>query len=305
MSQMQQMEYNLQTHIFKSGIQIFNSPEGYQMGWGTTVGAGFEGWAPGAIFNDGNASAGQQRWVNEGSKTAASWKRQEAGSLAMLADETITWPNDAVFTAKLFGGGTSANPLTTSTADVKFIEFRCESTASSGDNRLLYMRYALGGAGGGETLRALTKVEANLGTAHGAHLSLGFVATAGGSECSGLGVACRGTLHIPNVASWAPTGTYAAGMFEIYSDGSSSDPAGMTELAVLRLENAGDGTGKADVDTDAYLFSIQGFATAADSTKVIRTDSLAELNTANTIGLRIKVGSTVYYIPAVTAADWN
>lgn len=204
----------------------------------------------------------------------------------------------------LIGGGTSADPVTTSTADGKFLEFRCESTATSGDNRLLYMRYALGGAGGGETLRALTKVEANLGTAHGAHLSLGFLATAGGSECSGLGVACRGTLHIPDIASWAPTGTYAAGMFEVYSDGSASDPAGMTELSFLRLVNAGNSSGRADVDTDAFLFSIQGFTAAGDTTKLLSSKSLAELP-ANSVAVRCKIGATTYYIPLVLATELN
>lgn len=206
--------------------------------------------------------------------------------------------------AILLGRGTSADPVTSSVADKKMIEFRCETTASSGDNRLMYLRYAMGNAGGGECLRAFTVVEANLGTAHGAHLSLVFSASAGGSECSGLGVACRATLHIPNVASWLPTGTYAAINAEIFSDGANSDPAGMTELSFLRMSNDGDATGKANVDTDAFLFSIQGFTAAADTTKLLSSKSLAELP-ANSIALRIKVGATTYYIPAVLATELN
>ena len=203
----------------------------------------------------------------------------------------------------LMGGGTTADPVTTSTADAKFAEFRCESTATSGDNRLLYMRYALEAAGGGETLRALTHVGANLGTAHGAHLSLDFEATAGGSECSGLGVACRGTLHIPDIASWSPTGTYAAGMFEIFSDGTASDPAGMTELSVLRLVNGGDGTGLADVDTDAFLLSIQGFTVGDEAADLvyINTITAATINANCTEALKIKVGANTRYIPIATA----
>ncbi len=228
---------------------------------------------------------------------------RHAPRLELQADDPITWQNGAVFTGKLFGGGTSASPLTTSTADVKFAEFRCESTATSGDNRLLYMRYALEGGGGGETLRALTRVGSNLGTAHGAHLSLSFEATAGGSECSGLGVACRGTLHIPDVASWSPTGTYAAGMFEIFSDGAASDPAGMTELAVLNLSNSGNATGMADVDTDAVLISIQGFTVgneAADKVYV-NTITAGTINANVTEALKIKIGSNIRFIPIATA----
>jgi len=203
----------------------------------------------------------------------------------------------------LFGRGTSADPVTTSTASAKFIEFRCETTAATGDNRLLYMRYAIGGAAGGETLRALTMVNANTSTAHGAHLSLGFVATAGGSECSGLGVAVRGTLHIPNVASWAPAGTYAAGMFEIYSDGSSSNPSGMTELSVLQLSNSGDATGAADIDDQAFLISVQGFTAANEAADDvwINTITAATINAACTEALKIKVGANTRYIPIATA----
>lgn len=205
----------------------------------------------------------------------------------------------------LMGLGTSTYPATSSTADDKFIEFRCKSSATSGDNRLAYLRYELSGAaGGGETFRALTYVSANIGTAHGAHISLSFSAVAGGSECSGLGAAVRGTLHMPNIASWAPTGSLYSGMFEIYSDGTASDPAGLTDLAFLCISNSGDATGKADVDTDASLFSIQGFTAAADTTKVLTSVSLAELP-AGTVGLRVKVGSTLYYMPLVAATAWN
>lgn len=208
--------------------------------------------------------------------------------------------------AILMGRGTSSNPITISTASKNFLQFYVKNTANTGDNRGLYLRQYLtgSGAGGGEAARIFSTVEGNLGTVRGAHISLSFSAVAGGSECSGLGSALTGTLHIPDIASWAPTGTYAAGDFEIYSDGAASDPAGMTELSVLRLSNSGDGTGKADVDTDAYLLSIQGFTAATGVTKVLSSTSLAELP-AGTVGLRIKVGATMYYIPAVVATEWN
>jgi len=205
----------------------------------------------------------------------------------------------------LAGVGTSADPATSSTANDKFLEFRCKSSATSGDNRLIYMRYELGGAaGGGECLRALTSVTANTGTAHGAHISLAFSAVAGGSECSGQGIACRNTLHIPDIASWAPTGTYSALQAEIYSDGAASDPAGMTELSFIRIISDGNATGKADVDTDAFLFSIQGLTAAADTTKVLSSVSLAELP-GSSIGLRCKVGATTYRLPLVAETEWN
>lgn len=202
--------------------------------------------------------------------------------------------------------GTSSAPVVNDTADTKMIALYFDNGAATGDNRGMYLKLALtgDGTGGGESARLFTSVDANIGTAHGAHISLAFAATAGGSECSGLGAAIRGTTHIPNIASWAPTGTLCAGQFEIYSDGTASDPAGLTELSFLRIENAGNATGKADVDTDAFLFSIQGFTAAANTTKVVSSTSLNELP-AGTIGLKIKVGTATYFIPAVASAEWN
>ena len=96
--------------------------------------------------------------------------------------------------ALLGGIGTSADPATTSTAGKVFFEYRCQSTATSGDNRFLYMRYELNGTGGGECLRAFTKVTAVVATARGAHISLD-VSTAG--EITGLGVGVDAQLLLP------------------------------------------------------------------------------------------------------------
>ncbi len=196
----------------------------------------------------------------------------------------------------LLGIGTAVSPATTATANGKFIEMRCETTASSGDNRLAYLRYAIEGAGGGECLRASTVVNENTGTAHGAHFGIEFKAEAGGSECSGLGVGLRGTLMIPNITSWAPAGTYAGLMGEIYSEGEHSDPAGMTELSALRLINDGNATGMADVDTDAFLMSIQGFT--AGTGKVVE---IGESMGTVTGTLKIKVEGDTRYLPFYSA----
>lgn len=191
------------------------------------------------------------------------------------------------------------------TAGREGVRLNFSSSAVSGTARGLDVRMTqTGAAGESDCFRAFETVSCNTTTCRGAHISLNFLATAGASECSGLGTPLQTTLHIPNVASWAPTGTLAAGVFEIYSDGDASDPAGLTELSVLRLCNSGDATGKADVDTDASILSIQGFTAAAGVTKAVSSTSLAELP-ASTIGLRINVGGTIYYIPAVISTEWN
>lgn len=79
----------LKTADFTSTAEMFTGPEGIVFGFGTTVGGGIEGWAPGAIYIDTDAAAGQQFWVNEGTKTTASFKRVEAGDTSLLDDEKI------------------------------------------------------------------------------------------------------------------------------------------------------------------------------------------------------------------------
>lgn len=205
----------------------------------------------------------------------------------------------------LMGVGTTAGPAVSATADAKFIEVRASTTAAeASDARLAYLRMAFDGehaSAGGETIRALSMVNENIGTAHGAHISLGFKAEAGGSETAGIGAAVRATLHIPDIASWAPTGTYAAGYFEVYSDGTASDPAGMTCLSVLTLANSGDATGKADVDTDAVLFDLPGWS-AGSGSLFDSTVNTAGAQIDHTLKIRLPTGA-IGYIPVMDNAD--
>jgi len=197
----------------------------------------------------------------------------------------------------LMGVGTSAAPAATSTADAKFVEIRAKNTATSGDNRLAYFRFDIGGAGGGgECLRAFTDLTAAAGTAHGAHLSLQADLT---GYVTGLGVGVRGQLLVGNAAIPAG-GTYYGMQAEIYAEGSSSDISAVTKHAVLAIQANGDATGKATV---VNAMAIDGTA-AADATKMISSVSLAELP-GSTVGIAVLVNGTRYYIPAVLASEWN
>jgi hypothetical protein len=191
-------------------------------------------------------------------------------------------------TALLGGVGTSSDRETTSTAGANFFDYRLENSATSGDNRGEYLRlYLTGAGGGGEAMRVFTTVEdVAAGTAHGAHISLNF-GTSG--TVTGLGVAGRNTLHIPNDGTQA--GTLSALQAEIYSDGSLSDTQGATEVSFIRVVNDGHANGKADVDDDAFFFSAQGFASAAGN--VFKTGAPETLSAS----LRVKVGATTYYLP--------
>lgn len=195
---------------------------------------------------------------------------------------------DTTTAGPLIYGGSSSSKLSTATANTKMLQFYLENSATSGDNRGMYLRLYLSGAGGGgEALRVFTTCnDVAAGTAHGAHLSLNFAST---GSVTGLGVAARCTLHVPNDASWAP-GTIAAVQAEIYSDGANSDTDGATEVSFIRVVNDGNVSGIADVDDDANLITITGGAVGAGNMVQAETDE-----TKFSHKIRCKVhGSTLY-----------
>lgn len=191
----------------------------------------------------------------------------------------------------LHGAGTGSLPETTATANSNFMEYRLQNSATSGDNRGLYLRlYMTGAGGGGEAARIFTTVDdVAAGTAHGAHISLNFDAT---GSVTGQGIAGRNTLHIPNDASWAP-GTIAALQAEIWSDGANSDTDGATSVSFIRVVNGGNASGIADVDDDASLIALTGFTIASGNVIQADTDE-----TKFSHKIRIDLDGTPYYLMA-------
>ena len=195
-------------------------------------------------------------------------------------------------TALLLGSGTSSSPMTSALADKNFLGFWFNSTATSGDNRGLYLRtYFAGAGGGGETARIYSTVNnVTAGTVHGAHVSLSFGTT---GKVTGQGAALRATLHIANQAT--QSGTLSPIIAEIYSDGSTSDPAGSL-LSFIRIVNGGDATGGADVDDDAALFDITGVTIATGN---LVAESTTESNYSHSV--KVRVNGTVYYMMLASA----
>lgn len=192
--------------------------------------------------------------------------------------------------ALYMGGGTAASPVATAVASKNFVEWRFKTTATSGDCRGIYNRLYLAGEGvSGESLRSFTTVDgvAAAGGVHGAHLSLSFD---NDGTITGLGVAMRGTLHIPDDADWAP-GTIAAVQAEIYSDGDASDTDGATEVSFIRVVNDGNANGIADVDDDAFLLAISGGSIGAGN--MVQADA-DETKFSHKIRIKLPDGSTGY-----------
>lgn len=191
--------------------------------------------------------------------------------------------------AKLLGSGTAATPTTASTAG-NFIEWRYRNSVAAGEVRGIYNRLYLSGASGGESFRTFTTVEAAAGTAHGAHISLNFAAAP--AALSGLGVAMRGTLHIPDRA--IALGTVAAVQAEVYMDGNSADPTA-TSLALFRgIVDGGNQAAKRKVTTFLDLTCETGAHDAGYMHATTNSGTITE-------ALKIVVNGDVRYIPLLSA----
>lgn len=195
----------------------------------------------------------------------------------------------------LLGAGTSGSPATTSVANKSFVEFRTQSTATSGDSRGIYWRHDLNGAGvSGEAVRAFSKVTAAAATARGAHISLDVDVSSG--SVSGLGVGMDAQVLVGDGA--LSGGNYAVINAEVYSAGSSVDISGVTKFDLMRFSLGGDSTGADNVDSNSGFMNFSGFT--AGSGNIIDSDITALTGKA---GLRVYVDGALYgYIPIVSGS---
>lgn len=204
--------------------------------------------------------------------------------------------------AVAIGGGTGTYPITTATASKNCMEFRFKTTATDAgsDTRCAYFRLYLSGAttGGGESMRAFTTVEAAVGTARGAHVSLNW-GTSG--TTSGLATAVTGTMHIPNTGTL--TGNIAAMQAEMYCDaGSDDDVVVPATHGVLRLSVSGDSGNVGSIVNAIHITGVDEVDAGTDTSHMITT-GCADIGLATTLtaALRILVDGTNYWIPLATA----
>lgn len=182
----------------------------------------------------------------------------------------------------LMGTGTSGSPATTSTADAKFIEVRASTTATSGDNRLMYLRYdQAGAAGGGECIRALGKITAALGTARGAHISADLSAA---GSVTGLCVGCDAQLMIADALPAG--GTYYAGQSQIWAPASSSVAAVTAHAIHSFTVDGGDATAQATVKN---CFAINGAEGTGDM--IYNNNSTGATESNGSIRILVNEGS--------------
>lgn len=225
----------------------------------------------------------------------AGWLNRDHFPDGLATISNILFDGDG--TAPLIQAGTATVKETSAVADSKFLQFYLESSATSGDNRGMYLRtYFTGIGGGGDAARIYADVSVAAANVFGAHISLGLGESTTGGSVTGLGVGVRATLGLPDVAL-AAGGTYTALMAEIYSFGASSDAGAVTEISFIRVVNDGNTAGKNTIDDDAFLFSLQGFA--ADTGHLVE----AGTNMGTVTGtLKIKLGADIRYIPYYSSA---
>jgi hypothetical protein len=160
----------------------------------------------------------------------------------------------AAANALLAGVGTDVSPSTTATANKDFLEFRCQSTATTGTSRTMYLTMDGSGAGAEVScLRPRTIVNAFLANAYGMELGLEFTATVG--KVTGQAAAARIALLAP-AAALPAAGTYYGAQITAYLPASAS-MAAVTRHALLHLNTleAGDSTASA---TFKNCFAIDG-----------------------------------------------
>lgn len=188
------------------------------------------------------------------------------------------------------GVGTSNSPATSAAADAIFAEFRTENTATSGDSRGLYWRHEIAGAaGGGEAVRAFSKITAAAATARGAHISLDLDAA---GSVSGFGAGIDAQLMLGGAAY---DDDITVQNLEIYANASAS-VTGRTSF--IRPVIQGDVTAVADVNANAFFIDFSNVT--ASATGLIDTDITA-LTGYGALRVRCPDGVT-RYIPITTGS---
>jgi len=190
----------------------------------------------------------------------------------------------------LFGIGTTGDPATNATADGKFIELKCKTTATSGDCRLQYMRYYMNGinATGGECLKAGTVLGAAIGTARGEQASIEVSST---GYVTGFACGMDALLEVTNTA--VPSGgTYCAGQSQVFMTGSSSDLSAAASHAIHRFSVAG-GSAVAEAKVlNAFNFDVTNCADAGGGEMV----SPGANEGATTGTIRILINGDIRYL---------
>ena len=187
----------------------------------------------------------------------------------------------------LMGIGTSASPATTSVAAANFVEIRCQTTATSGGGRGIYVRYdiAADGTSTGEAIRGLLMVTKAVGSFTGVSGGVEFHNTTGAISGSATGGSF--TMLI-NAAGQTTGGLYGASAI-MHMGGTGGPP---TNHAPLEIRVAGNATGAAKV-LNAISFSVADCADSGGGEMISPGTSMGTVEGT----IRVLINGTAKYIP--------
>ena len=187
----------------------------------------------------------------------------------------------------LMGIGTSANPATTAVAAANFVELRCQSTATTGGGRGIYVRYdiAADGTSSGEAVRGALYVSKAGGSYTGVSGGVEFDNAAGAISGSATGM--TGTMLI-NAAGQSTGGLY--GISACMHMGGTGGPP--TTHAPLEVRVAGNATGAAKV-LNAISFAVPNCADSGGGEMISPGTSMGTVEGT----IRVLINGSAKFIP--------
>lgn len=190
-------------------------------------------------------------------------------------------------------GTTSARYAMGTTANQQVVGLFAESTATTGDSRVINSRLYFTGAGGsGEVIRAMGVVNgvtaATGGTVNGAHLTLSVTGAAG--AVSGAGNALRATLALG--AATVSGGTLAVIQADSDLDATATIPA---TASYIRFTNSNTGKVPILMNLDGVDTSTLYIAAGTSSGSAGKSDGCAAQKV-----VQIRVNGAACYIPVFT-----
>lgn len=242
------------------------------------------------MANSIDAKIRPQEFNGAGMITGATRQVTRVGNVLEFAPAE-TNPSTA---AVLHGAGTTSSrvtPPTATTANLNFLGYFLETSATTGDTRGMYIRLYFSGAGSGEALRAYGTVNAaNVatgGTVNGAHISL---SVASGGTVSGAAHALRATLDV--AASVTPGGTIS--VLQVDSNIGADAVPGNT--AFISFDNVGTAP---TTNGLAYLFQVTNPNTDSFFVDAGTGTGSAGITSGGVAAkvLKCRVGSTDYWLP--------
>lgn len=200
-----------------------------------------------------------------------------------------------VFSVTNAGNQSLSVTHTSETSKALSITATSSSTSGSTSYEPVLVSTTLTGAGqvGG---RARFFMTTNVALGSWSNALKGEVTYGASGRTAGLGSAILAEMTL---SAGTSAGTYAPLEIEL-NLGTGALTGTQTSLIYMSV----NGDDASTFDGAGEIFTIAGLTPAGDATSAISSTSLAELP-ASSIGLRIKVGSSYYYIPAVAEAEWN